>query len=70
MERKNKSDTSDTRGNLNHLKIIQKVPEKYTGKARNQKTEKTAILDIAQTFWKYECKSTKYLTWEITLHVA
>jgi hypothetical protein len=35
---KNKSDTSNNRGNRNHLKIIQKIPEQHTGKAQNQGT--------------------------------
>jgi hypothetical protein len=34
----NKSDTSNNKGNWNHLKIIQKIPEQHTGKARNQGT--------------------------------
>ena len=32
------SDISNNRGNWNHLKIIQKIPEQYTGKALNQAT--------------------------------
>jgi hypothetical protein len=35
---KNKSDTSNNRGNRSHLKIIQKIPEQHTGKAQNQGT--------------------------------
>jgi hypothetical protein len=35
-ERKNKCDTSNNRGNLNHFKIIQKIPEQRTGKLRSQ----------------------------------
>ena len=31
-------DASNTRGNLKYLKIIQKIPEQRTGKARNQVT--------------------------------
>jgi hypothetical protein len=31
-----KSDASNNRGNWNHLKIIQTIPEQHTGKARNQ----------------------------------
>ena len=30
------SDTSNNRGNWNHLKSIQKIPEKLNGKALNQ----------------------------------
>ena len=29
-------DTSNNRGNCNHFKIIHKIPEQHTGKARNQ----------------------------------
>jgi len=35
---KNKSDTSNNRGNRNHPRIIQKIPEQHTGKAQNQGT--------------------------------
>jgi hypothetical protein len=38
VECKNKCDTSNNRGNWNHFKIIQKIPEQRTGKARNQGT--------------------------------
>ena len=38
MECKNKCDTSNNRGNWNHLKIIEKIPEQHAGKARNQGT--------------------------------
>jgi hypothetical protein len=34
----NKSDISNNRGNWNHLKIIQKVPEQRNGKARCSET--------------------------------
>jgi hypothetical protein len=36
VERKNKSDTSNNRGNWNLLKIIQKIPERRTGNPRSQ----------------------------------
>ena len=36
VECKNKSDASNKRGSWNHLKIIQKIPDQHTGKARNQ----------------------------------
>jgi hypothetical protein len=35
---KNKSCTGKSTGNCNRIKIIQKIPEKPTGKARNQGT--------------------------------
>ena len=33
-----KSDTSNNKGNWNHLQIIQKVPEQHTWKLRHQVT--------------------------------
>ena len=38
VECKNKCNTSNNRGNWNHLKIIQKIPEQLTGIAQNQGT--------------------------------
>ena len=38
MECKNKSDTSNNRGNWNYLKINQKIPAQRIRKARNQGT--------------------------------
>jgi len=32
----NKGDTSNNKGNWNHFKIIDKIPERHTGKARYQ----------------------------------
>jgi hypothetical protein len=32
------ADTGNNRDNWNHIKIIQKIPEQYTGKTRNQET--------------------------------
>jgi len=39
-----KSDTSNNRGNWNHLKIIQTVPQQHTGKARIKELQKTATV--------------------------
>ena len=38
VENKNKSRTGNNRGNCNHIKIIHKIPEKPSRKARNQRT--------------------------------
>jgi hypothetical protein len=38
MKRTNKSNTSNKRGNCNHLKSIQKIPAHRTGKERHQGT--------------------------------
>jgi hypothetical protein len=42
VECKNKSDTNKNRGEWNHLKITQKIPEQHTGKARNQGTKENS----------------------------
>ena len=47
-----KSDTGNNRGNWNHLKITQTVPEQYTGRARNQGTTKTAVQGTAHIIRK------------------
>jgi len=52
VENKNKSCTGNNRDNCNHIKIIQKIPEKPTGKARNQELQKTAILATAHILRK------------------
>ena len=46
------------------FKIIQKVPETYTGKARNKELQKTATFDP-----EYQHKIKRQLTWKITFHV-
>ena len=38
VECKSRSDTSNNRGNWNHLKIIQKIPEQHTGRSPHQGT--------------------------------
>ena len=42
VEREIKSDTSNNRGNWNHLKIIQTVPQKHTEKARIKELQKNS----------------------------
>ena len=37
-KKKSKSGTDNNRGNWNHLKIVQKIPEQHTEKARNKGT--------------------------------
>ena len=71
MERKNKSDTGNKRGNWNHFKIIQKVPEQRTGKARYDIRElnKTATLGTAHILRTVQMYGANVLSWEITLHV-
>ena len=44
MACESKRDTSNDRGNWNHLKIIQTKPQQYTGKAQNQGTTNVSHL--------------------------
>ena len=43
MEYESKSDTSNNRGEWNHFKITQTVPEQHTRKARNYENKKKKI---------------------------
>jgi hypothetical protein len=62
----NKSDTSNDKGNWNHVKIIQKMPEQHTVKAWYQgTTENSRIWHCTQML----CKRTKQSTREIALYV-
>jgi hypothetical protein len=47
VERKNGSDASRNRGNWNHLRIIQKVPEKYRENTTPRKRRKHSHLGTA-----------------------
>jgi hypothetical protein len=47
-----KSYTSNNRGNRNNLKIIQKIPEQHTGKARTKELQKTVTLGTAHILWE------------------
>jgi len=42
VECKNKRDTNNNRGNWNHLKIIQMIPEQHTRKARYRGTKENS----------------------------
>ena len=66
MECESKSDTNNNnRGNWNHLKIIQTVPEQHTGRARNQGTTKNSHTEHCT----HTSESTKYTTY-LTLHLS
>jgi hypothetical protein len=52
----------NSKGNWNHLKIIQKIPEQHTGKARNQ----VATENIH--FWY--CTHTVESAIDLTLQIA
>jgi ribosomal protein L14E/L6E/L27E len=41
-----RSDTSRDRGNWNHVKIIQTIPEQHTGKARHQGTTENSHTEL------------------------
>jgi hypothetical protein len=41
------------KGNWKHNKIIQKICQRHTGKARHQETTKTAYLALRPLFGKY-----------------
>jgi hypothetical protein len=50
----------NNRGNWNHLKIIQKIPELYTGKARSQgTTENSHIVHCTHTAESTNVKAQK-----------
>jgi hypothetical protein len=59
-------ETSNNRGNWNHLKIIQKVPEQRTGKSRDYRQQPYWALHIH--FEKFSCESTTDLTLQIALY--
>ena len=63
---RSKIDTSDDRGERNHLRITQTVPEERTGIARNERTAENRTLTAGSTNVEHKT----YLTCEITLHVA
>jgi hypothetical protein len=55
---KNKSDTSNNRGNWNHFKIIQTIPEQQTGIKQNQEiTENSHIWHCTHTVGSAEVKA-------------
>jgi hypothetical protein len=49
---KNKCQASNNRGNKNHLKINQKIPEQHIRKHKTKELWKTAILNTAYILWK------------------
>ena len=63
------SDTSNIRGNWNHLKIIQKIPEQQTGKERHT-TKNSQIGHCTCTLESINVKVQTYLTYEIVLHIV
>jgi hypothetical protein len=57
LESANKSDTCTNNGSLNHLKIIQKIPEQHTGKHEVKELQKTAMLGTAHIHQKVKVQS-------------
>jgi len=47
-----RSDSSNKRGDWNHFKITQAIPEQHIRKARSLGTAKTAILGTAHKLWE------------------
>jgi len=52
---KNNGDTSNSKGNWNHLKIIQKILQQRSGKRRNQGTKRGG----GKSYW--HCKRTSVI---------
>jgi hypothetical protein len=67
VECKKKIDAGNNRGNWNHLKISQKIPQQHTGIARNQGTTGNSHTGHCT----HISQSTKYKTfkWKTALHV-
>ena len=63
------SDTSNKRGNWNHLKIIQTIPEQQTGKEWHI-TKNSHIGHCTCTLESTNVKVQTYLTYEIVLHIV
>ena len=52
IQSKSKSDTNNNRGNWNQLKIIHKIPEQHTGKARIQGAAENNLVRHFTRTWK------------------
>jgi hypothetical protein len=52
VECKNECDTSNNRGNWNHLEIIQKIPEQHIRKARSQGTTENSHIGHNTHTWE------------------
>jgi len=64
VECEKKSDTRNNRGDWNHFKITQTMPEQYTRKANFKELQKTATLGTAHILRKVLMeKSTKHIPW-------
>ena len=64
MECKNKSDSTNTSGKWNHLKIIQKIHVQRTGIARNKGTTERAILGTEHILRELRYKVQNIQHWE------
>ena len=66
----NNNNNNNNSGSWYHLKIKQKIPEKPTGKARNQgTTEDSHTGHFTHTAQSTDVKAQNIRAWEITLHV-
>ena len=65
MESRNKSDAGNNKGNWNHFKITQTIPEQHTGKALKQvTTENNDIGPCIQTAGSANVKVRNAYHWE------
>ena len=62
-----KIDTRENRGNWSHLKIVRKIPERHTWKARRHQgnTENSHTMHCTHIL-----ESTNRISWTVTLHAA
>jgi hypothetical protein len=58
--------TSKKRGNWNHLRVTQKIPEQYAGEAHNQGTTENSHIGYST----HASERTDVKVWAMTLHVA
>jgi hypothetical protein len=69
VECKNKGDASNNSSNWNHFKILQKILEQRTGKARYQgTTENNYIGHSAHTAESANVEAQKSLIWQTVLY--
>jgi hypothetical protein len=69
VERKNKGEASNNRSNWNHFKILQKILEQRTGKARSQGTTKNSCIGHStHTAESANVEAQKSLTFKTALY--
>jgi hypothetical protein len=63
------SDTSNKRGKLNHLKIIQTIPERCIEKAQNQGSVDNSHIGHCTYTSECMCIEVQNTAWNVILHV-